>query len=78
VTGLLFLLLAVLVIVAGIAARRRVREATRGGVTDDIVRQIETVGRVEAEEVEALDVEEARSEEDEFWSQTWDEPDQTL
>lgn len=77
-TGILFLALAILVVIGGMAARRRVREAQQSGVTDDIVRQIEISGRVADEDVETLDIEEARSEEDEFWSRTWDEPDQTF
>ncbi len=74
-TGL-FIALAVLVAVAGWTRRRRLRAQTRAGVTDDIVRQIETLGHVDAEDVEPVDLEGARAEEDEFWAQTWDEPDE--
>ncbi len=77
-TGLLFSGLAIVVLIAGFAARRRVREAKTGGLTDELMRQIETEGRLDVEDVEDLDVGEARAEEDEFWSQTWDEPDQTF
>ena len=35
---------------------------------------LETLGRVDAEDVEPLDLEEARDGEDEFWAQNWDEP----
>lgn len=72
---LLFVGLALLVAVGGVLARRRVK-AARGGLTDDLVRQIETVGRVDAEDVDPLDLEGARDEEDAFWAQTWDEPDE--
>ncbi len=75
-TAGLFIALAVLVAVAGWTRRRRLRAQTRAGVTDEIVRQIEAVGRVDAEDVEPLDVDRARDEEDEFWAQTWDEPDE--
>ncbi|MXW66105.1 MAG: hypothetical protein F4Z72_03680 [Gemmatimonadales bacterium] len=75
-TGYIFVALAVLVAVAGWRARRRLRHATRSGVTDEIVRRIETVGRVDAEDVEPVDLELARAEEDEFWAQTWDEPEE--
>lgn len=75
-TGTLFLALAVLVAVAGWGVRRRLRAQTRPGVTDDIVRRIETVGRVEAEDVEPVDLDLVREEEDEFWAQTWDEPEE--
>ena len=77
-TGTLFAVLAVLVAVAGWEARRRLRRRTRPGVTDDIVRRIETVGWVDAEDVEPVDLEQARREEDEFWAQTWDEPEDNL
>lgn len=75
-TAGLFIALAVLVAVAGWRRRRRLRAQTRTGVTDDIVRQIETLGRVDAEDVDPLDLEGARAEEDEFWAQTWDEPEE--
>ena len=45
-------------------------------MTDEVVRQIETVGRVDAEDVDPLDMERVRAEEDEFWAQTWDEPEE--
>ncbi len=76
VTGYIFVALAVLVAVVGWRVRRRLRRATRSGVTDEIVRRIETVGRVDAEDVEPVDLELARAEEDEFWAQTWDEPEE--
>ncbi|WP_419165982.1 hypothetical protein [Candidatus Palauibacter sp.] len=75
-TGYLFLALAVLVAVAGWEVRRRLREQTRAGVTDEVVRRIETLGRVDAEDVEPVDLELAKAEEDEFWAQTWDEPEE--
>ncbi|MYA32462.1 MAG: hypothetical protein F4164_13850 [Gemmatimonadales bacterium] len=75
-TGYIFGALAVLVAVAGWRVRRRLRHATRSGVTDEIVQRIETVGRVDAEDVEPVDLELARAEEDEFWAQTWDEPEE--
>ena len=75
-TGYLFVAIAVLVAVAGWRIRRRLRHQTRSGVTDEIVRQIETLGHVDAEDVEPLDMERARAEEDEFRAQTWDEPEE--
>lgn len=75
-TGYLFVALAALVAVAGWRVRHRLRDQTRGGVTDEVVRQIETLGRVDAEDVEPVDMERARAEEDEFWAQTWDEPEE--
>ncbi|MCY3547015.1 MAG: hypothetical protein OXH49_09045 [Gemmatimonadetes bacterium] len=75
-TGYLFVALAALVAVAGWRVRHRLRRQARSGVTDEVVRQIETVGRVDAEDVDPLDMERVRAEEDEFWAQTWDEPEE--
>ncbi|MCY3677737.1 MAG: hypothetical protein F4Z31_23075 [Gemmatimonadetes bacterium] len=75
-TGYLFVALAALVAVAGWRVRRRLRDQTRSGVTDEVVHQIETLGRVDAEDIEPLDMERVRAEEDEFWGQTWDEPEE--
>lgn len=74
--GYVFVALAVIVAVVGWRLRSRLRRQTRSGVTDEIVRRIETVGRVDAEDVEPVDLELARAEEDEFWAQTWDEPEE--
>jgi len=68
--------LAVLAAVVGWRVRHRLRRQTRTGVTDEIVQQIETLGRVDAEDVEPVDLERARDEEDDFWAQTWDEPEE--
>ncbi len=75
-TGYLFVALAALVAVAGWRIRHRLRQRARSGVTDEMIRQIETLGRVDSEDVDPLDVERARAEEDEFWAQTWDEPEE--
>lgn len=75
-TGYLLAAFAMLVAAAGWRVRHRLRHQTRSVVTDDIVHQIETLGRVDAEDVEPLDLERVRAEEDEFWAQTWDEPDE--
>lgn len=77
-TEALFIFLAILVGVAGWEARRRLRRQKRAGVTDDVVRRIETLGWVDAEDVEPVDLDRARKEEDEFWAQTWDEPEDNL
>ena len=75
-TGYLFVALAVLVAIAGWRFRHRLRHQARSGVTDEVVRQIETLGRVDAEDVEPVDLDRVRAEEDEFWAQTWDEPEE--
>lgn len=69
-TELAFIGMAILVIVAGIAARR----GERRGLSDEHIREIERSGRLDSEDLEPLDVDEIRAEEDEFWNQTWDEP----
>ena len=74
--GYLFVALAVLVAVAGWRVRHRLRHLTRSGVTDEIVHQIETLGHVDAEDVEPVDMERVQAEEDEFWAQSWDEPEE--
>ncbi len=61
---------------AAAIARRRREARRRSAVTDEMVRRIETAGRIDAEEVDPLDLEEARAEEDAFWEQTWDEPEE--
>lgn len=75
-TRYIFLALAVLVAVVGWRVRSRLRHQTRSGVTDEIMQRIETVGRVDAEDVDPVDLEHVRAEEDEFWAQTWDEPEE--
>ena len=75
-TGYLFVALAALVAVAGWRVRHRLRRQTRSGVTDEVVRQIETVGRVRRGRCRPADMERVRAEEDEFWAQTWDEPEE--
>lgn len=55
---------------------RRRSGPTRGGVTDDMVRQIERQGTLRVEEHEPIDLNDVRAEEDAFWSETWDEPEE--
>ncbi len=69
---LITLLIAILA-VAAIVSRRRTRSRMDvGGLGDDQVRRIETVGRIEVED--PLDLEEIRAAEQSFWEETWDEP----
>ena len=75
-TGYLFVALAVLVAAAGWRVRHRLRHQTRSAVTDELVHRIETLGRVDTGDTEPVDMERARAEEDEFWAQTWDEPEE--
>jgi len=64
--------MALLAIVAGVLSRRGERKPR--GLSDDLIRQIEAVGRIDREDIDPLDVDDIRSEEDEFWAQSWDEP----
>ena len=64
--------MALLVIVAGVLSRRG--ERNRRGLSEDLIRQIEAMGRIDREDIDLLDVDDIRSEEDEFWAQSWDEP----
>jgi len=69
--------LTVLTVVAVVV--RLLRNQTRGGlgsVTDDMVQQIEHQGTLRVEEHEPLDLDDVRAEEDSFWSETWDEPEE--
>jgi len=68
----LFVAIALLVLIAGLVLRRDRRRD--GALSDAQIREIEATGLIDREDVEPLDVEEIRTEEDEFWEQTWDEP----
>jgi hypothetical protein len=77
----IWLVLAVLLLLAGFRYVARIRSA-RGprGVPvldDDGVRRILETGAFAAEEEEEpLDLEEAARAEDEFWDESWDEPEE--
>ncbi|MEX2527567.1 MAG: hypothetical protein WEA09_08005 [Gemmatimonadota bacterium] len=73
--GGLFLALALVVILGG---WRAFKEAPRGGSTldDDAIRRIEGEGLFVPPHGEALDLDQIREEEEEFWEETWDEPEQ--
>ena len=51
-------------------------QASRDSVTDDMVRQIERQGTLRVEDHEPIDMNDVRAEEDAFWSETWDEPEE--
>lgn len=69
--------LTVLTVLAVVVRLLRSRSrSTRAGVTDDMVRQIERRGTLRVEEREPIDINDVRAEEDAFWSETWDEPDE--
>ena len=75
-TSLFWIAIGLLAVVAGIAARRRLRVAAGDDLTESMIRRIEGVGSLEFDPDEPLDHEEIREEEREFWEQTWDEPEE--
>ncbi len=66
--------LAVLAVTAGWLVRRGERRPGRKRLSDVQIRQIETLGRIDREDIDPLDIADIRAEEDAFWSQDWDEP----
>ena len=74
--GVPIFLLALLGAAAAIVMRRRIRDYVGGAdvLDDDMIRRIEQEGVVEVEE--PLDLDEVREEEERFWSETWDIPDE--
>lgn len=74
----LFLILAGIVIVGGLAATRRIRDTVDGDVpvvTDEVMRRILEEGG-SGDEEEPLDEDEIREAEDRFWDEEWDRPDE--
>lgn len=74
---LLFIGMALIVVVGGLLARGRIERARRqAGLDDEMIQRIERAGELEFDPAEPLDHEEIRQEEDEFWAQSWDEPEE--
>ena len=74
--GVPIFLLALLGATAAIVMRRRIRDYIGGSgeLDDDMIRRIEQDGVIDLEE--PLDLDEVRQEEERFWSETWDIPDE--
>jgi hypothetical protein len=72
VTGALFAVAALLVVAGWIGYRQRLGRVRGRGLDDTQIRQIEERGSVAVDE--PLDLREAAEEEEQFWSETWDEP----
>jgi hypothetical protein len=68
---------AVLAIAAGLLYRNRLDYAQQEEpvvLNDRLIRQIERDGRIELEE--PLDLDHIREQEERFWEESWDEPDE--
>lgn len=77
--GWLFAVLAAVVLIGGLAARRRTRRTVEGDrpvVTDEVMRRIVEEGSLAPDEDEPLDEDRIREEEDRFWSEEWDRPEE--
>ena len=75
-----WIFLALLAGLAGLRYLQRIRSARSSGappvVDDEALRRILEEGSLTTEEDEPLDLEEAARAEEEFWSQSWDEPEE--
>lgn len=68
-----------LAVLGGLAVRRKARAARRSGRTaldDEAIRRIMTTGSLRVEDDPPLDMEEIEEEEERFWSEPWDEPEE--
>lgn len=76
----IWILLGGLVGLAGLRYRSRLRAADRPGpppaVDDEALRRILEEGSLPAEDDEPLDLDEAARAEEEFWSESWDDPEE--
>ncbi len=64
---------------AWISTRRRIRksiEVPPPRIDQDDIRRIEEEGSLLTDDPEPLDLEQISREEDEFWRETWDEPEE--
>jgi len=56
--------------------RRAVPSEPEPTLTDEMIRQIEREGWLHIEDSEPLDLDEIREQEELFWEESWDEPDE--
>lgn len=76
-TNLFWIALAVLAIFAGVRVALRVRRGSGGEVrrlSDEEIRRLEAGGSIEISA--PTDLREVAEEEERFWSESWDEPDE--
>jgi|TARA_B100000809_G_C15105336_1_gene518510 hypothetical protein len=77
--SVLWFFLGALVAYAWISMRWRIRksiEVPPPRIDQDDIRRIEEKGSLLTDDPEPLDLEQISREEDEFWSETWDEPEE--
>lgn len=73
----LWIALAALVAVVGLARRARLRRGSRPELDDAAIQRILHEGRLPFEQDdEPLDLEEAARAEEEFWAEDWDQPEE--
>jgi hypothetical protein len=71
------LVLAMLALAAGVLYLQRLKATVDPPrLTDEMMRRIETDGWLAPDEEEPLDIEAIAEEEDRFWSESWDEPEE--
>ncbi len=77
--SVLWFLLGALFAYAWISMRRRIRESIEvppPRIDEEDIRRIEEEGTLLTDDPEPLDLEQIDREEDEFWRETWDEPEE--
>ena len=77
--GLIWIAFGVLAVAGGVAVRRRLGASLGGAkssLDNDAIRRIVETGSLSVDEEPPLDLEEIEEEEDRFWSEKWDEPEQ--
>lgn len=71
--------LAALAVAAGLSVhfrRRQLLASTRPSLDDEAIDTIVATGRLVVDEEESLDLDDIDEEEDRFWSESWDEPEE--
>jgi hypothetical protein len=72
--------LSILIALTGLRYRQRIERSPRPGdpprVDDDALRRILEEGTLSVPDAEPLDMDEASRAEEDFWGETWDEPEE--
>jgi hypothetical protein len=75
--ALIWVVLAVLAVAGGVGVRRKLGAAlddAEHSLDDEAIRRIVDTGSVVVDQDPPLDLDEIEEEEERFWSETWDEP----